>query len=153
MFTWRLCREKYASSPLDGEGARRFGGRWNPAGHRVVYSSGSLALAALELLVHVDHEDTPDDLISIRIEIPDTLAQSTVSVDDLPANWRAHPAPTNLQERGRRWIDDGSSPVLGVPSAVVSSEYNYLINPLHGEARSITAHVEGAFLFDPRLFD
>ena len=29
MIIWRLCRRRYAGRPLDGEGARLYGGRWN----------------------------------------------------------------------------------------------------------------------------
>ena len=152
METWRLCRQKYSSTPLDGEGARLYGGRWNPPGYPCVYSSGSLALAALELLVHVDHEDAPDDLVSIRIVIPDAVSVESLSVSDLPSDWRASPSPTSLQSKGRQWIDSGSSAVLGVPSVVVPSESNFLINPKHLQASQISAQVLGPFDFDRRLF-
>lgn len=152
METWRLCRQKHSSTPLDGEGARLHGGRWNPPGFPCVYSSGSLSLAALEQLIHVDHEDAPDDLVSIRITIPETVSIEVLTVGDLPAAWRVSPSPTSLQSRGRKWIESGSSPVLRVPSVVVPSENNFLINPKHLQARLISAQVLGTFDFDPRLF-
>ena len=46
--------EAHAATALIGEGARLNGGRWNSPGTTVVYTSGSLALAALENLVHLN---------------------------------------------------------------------------------------------------
>ena len=51
---WRIVRARFADSAFDGEGARRYGGRWNSRGTRMVYTAGSQALAALEMLVHLD---------------------------------------------------------------------------------------------------
>ena len=50
---YRICKTKYAAMAFDGEGAFRFGGRWNARGTRMVYTAGSLALAAREMLVHL----------------------------------------------------------------------------------------------------
>jgi RES domain-containing protein len=38
---------------LDGEGAKRYGGRWNEWGTAVVYLGGTLSLVALETFVHL----------------------------------------------------------------------------------------------------
>ena len=54
---YRVCRARYAR--LDGEGARRVGGRWNSAGRAVVYMAESIALAVLENLVHMSRQDFP----------------------------------------------------------------------------------------------
>ena len=51
---WRKVKEKHAATAFDGEGAWRFGGRWNSPGIRIVYTSGTKALAALESLVHLN---------------------------------------------------------------------------------------------------
>jgi RES domain-containing protein len=68
VLVWRITRAAYQA--LDGEGARLHGGRWNPEGVPVVYTSTTLSLAALEYLVHVDPEDVPGDLVAMRIRIP-----------------------------------------------------------------------------------
>jgi len=60
MIAWRLCRRPHAT--LDGEGARRFGGRWNSPGRPVVYLADHPALAALEVR---DHLDLPFDLLPV----------------------------------------------------------------------------------------
>lgn len=50
---WRLVKQKHAATAFDGDGARLFGGRWNAPGSRVIYTSTTLSLAALEILVHL----------------------------------------------------------------------------------------------------
>ena len=51
---WRIVREDHGYTAFDGEGAWRFGGRWNSRGTRTVYTSATLSLAALETLVHLN---------------------------------------------------------------------------------------------------
>ena len=90
MRLWRITREPYQA--LDGEGAKRNGGRWNSEGVPVVYLSPALSLAALEYLVHIDIEDVPDDLVALEIEVPDHASRETVRPEDLPADWNQHPS-------------------------------------------------------------
>lgn len=96
MRVWRLMRRAYAVYPLDGEGARLYGGRWNFPGTPVVYTASSLALAALEVLVHVDTDLAPTDLFAIAIDVPDRLQIETITRAMLPANWQRTPAPEQL---------------------------------------------------------
>lgn len=67
-FVWRLASGRYP--PLDGEGARKAGGRWNSAGHAAVYTSESLALCLAESLVHLPG-NLPRGYQSFKIFIPD----------------------------------------------------------------------------------
>lgn len=149
---WRLCRLQYSSTPLDGEGARLAGARWNPVGTPLVYTASTLSLAVLEMLVHFDVEEAPTDYVSIRIEIPDTVSTDTIDVSKLPPGWDHHEAPAALAAMGQAWVSSNSSAVLIVPSVVVPSERNFLINPLHADAKKIVARVDEPFPFDPRLF-
>ena len=73
MRVWRLCRRAHAAP--DGEGARRYGGRWNQRGTALVYTSASASLAALEYFVHLDPEDAPPDLILVPGDIPPAVAE------------------------------------------------------------------------------
>ena len=50
---WRIVKKKHSASPFDGEGARRYGGRWNSLGTAMVYTFDYLATAALELMVNM----------------------------------------------------------------------------------------------------
>ena len=70
MRIWRICRARFAGEAFSGQGARRFGGRWNSPGVPIVYSSSSLALAAMELFVHLEPNQQPDDLVSIAGFLP-----------------------------------------------------------------------------------
>ena len=149
MRVWRLCKIKHIA--FDGEGARRAGGRWNRRGTRVVYTSESLSLAALELLVHCEIALAPEDLVAVPAEVPDAIAREELSAADLPRDWRVHPAPEGLARLGTDWIRRGKTAVLGVPSAVVPAERNFLLNPAHPDFARIRVGRPEPFSFDPRL--
>jgi RES domain-containing protein len=146
---WRLC--KRAHSAFDGEGSRLAGGRWNRRGTRMVYTSGSLSLAALEILVHCDPSLLPADLVAIPADIPVSLLIEPVDEGRLPTDWSRMPPPDALADLGSGWLDAARSPVLSVPSAVVPSERNYLLNPGHAEFAKIRRGAPEPFSLDPRL--
>lgn len=149
MLAYRLCRSRFVA--LDGEGARRFGGRWNSAGRPVVYASSTLSLAALEYLVHLDANDAPNDLVALTIEIPDRLTVDRIETSALPPKWNESVDVNECRLIGDKWIDMAASPVLAVPAAPVPSEWNYLINPAHSDATNILIVNEQQFRFDPRV--
>lgn len=150
MVVWRICRR--AQQALDGEGARIHGGRWNSEGVGVIYTSSSLSLAALEMLVHLEPLTLPDDLVSLEIEVPDRPREfAYADADRLPSDWRDYPAPDWAAELGDTWIKEGDFLCLGVPSAVIPSECNILINPAHDGMRSVRVMSSRAFKFDTRL--
>jgi RES domain-containing protein len=136
---------------FDGEGARRHGGRWNRPGIPVVYTSASLALAALEVFVNLERPQPPSDLVAIAADIPETLTISRIPLSELPANWGSYPPPAALADLGTRWARELKSPVLAVPSAVIPPELNYLLNPLHPQFKRIRVGDPEPFRFDPRL--
>ena len=149
MVVWRLTLSKHTAP--DGEGARRYGGRWNAPGTPVVYTSNTLSLAVLEYLVHVDSDLLPDSLVSIKATIPDGLAIESVQVSDLPGDWKDKIIPVTLQERGTSWVNRAQSAVLRVPSVVIEHEWNYVLNPNHSDFPRIKWGAAIAFSFDPRL--
>ena len=72
--------------------------------------------------------------------------------DALPNDWREYPAPLSTAVIGNEWLAGRESVVLSVPSVIVPSERNYLLNPLHPRFRTIIRTVqEVEFSFDPRL--
>lgn len=147
---WRVCKSAHAE--LDGEGARLYGGRWNRPGSRIVYASGSLSLAALEYFVHLDADLAPDDLVSLRLEIPRDLALEALRARNLPADWRSYPAPLAVQALGTEWAALGETAILAVPSVVIPEEWNYLLNPAHADFSRVRAGARAPFSFDPRMW-
>lgn len=152
MLVWRLTRKAHAEQPLSGEGARRYGGRWNHAGTPVVYTSQSLSLAVLEYLVNLPISDLPDDLVSVQIKIPDDLLRAEISSEDLPANWRSFPAIEELKDIGTDWAREGEMGLLVVPSVVIPNELNFLINPANAETPRVEIISLEAFALDVRLY-
>jgi RES domain-containing protein len=152
MLVYRITSEPF-STDLSGEGARLFGGRWNPCGIPVLYTSESVALAALEVLVNVPPDYLADGLFSlVVIRIPDDVAVHTIEQATLPADWRSYPAPSVLAERGRHWFEERSALVLRVPAVVVCGEgWNYLVNPRHPDYHLIRIEQITPFSFDARL--
>ena len=152
MIIWRLCRQQHAAQPLDAEGARLYGGRWNSPGIAIAYTAGTLALAALEVLVHVDHDLAPSDLVSIPIKIPSGVRIEEIAPTQLPPNWRKTPASERLQALGNEWATRATSGLLRVPSAVIPKEHNYLVNPSHPDLKQLKIGPPQPFTFDTRLF-
>lgn len=149
---WRISKRKYATTAFNGEGARRFGGRWNSKGKSVVYTSATLSLAALETLVHMEIEDAGNMFAYIRADIPEDIQIDRIDINQLPSNWRNIPAPPSLAAIGNQWFDSGNTAVLAVPSAVIPIENNYLINPLHRDFSRIQIYDPQSFELDPRMW-
>lgn len=151
MRVWRICREPYAADALVGRGGLFASGRWHTRGRPIVYTSGSLALAALEVLVHVDKGTMPEDLVQLEIDVPDDLDILRIAIRALPKNWQTYPAPPDLQRQGNDWLSTGATPVLQVPSSVIPEESNFLLNPQHANARKLTIVSTRRFAYDSRL--
>jgi len=147
---WRIIKNTYATQAFDGEGARLLGGRWNSPGHRVVYTSQSASLATLEILVHLGSSAALASWVLMACRIPDGLIQ-VAGRAGLPKHWRRFPAPADLQRIGNEWIISGASAVLEVPSAIIETEHNYLLNPEHRDFRKIEVLSPVPFAFDARL--
>ena len=148
--SWRIVQNRYADKAFEGTGARLFGGRWNRPGTRMVYTSESLSLATLEILVNLDSPDTLDQYLSIPIEFDENLCKA-MELDALPENWASDPPPPNVQQIGSNWIAAQESAVLAVPSAVVRREHNFLLNPEHPDFAKVRIGSPSDFELDPRL--
>jgi RES domain-containing protein len=146
---YRICRR--AHRELDGEGARLYGGRWNTPGRAVVYTSSTMALAALEYLVHLDPRDVPSDLVAMTIEVPDDIPFETVEAATLPGGWEREPEPPACKAMGDAWVDAGRTLALRVPAAPIPEETNVLLNPRHSAAPRVRIVGQRPFFYDPRL--
>lgn len=149
MRLYRICRAPFRN--LDGEGARLYGGRWNSPGHPVVYASSTLALAALEYLVHLEAEDVPSDLVALTIDVPDDVEIEAVDLAALPPGWQQTPEPLHCKALGDAWLQAGRALALRVPAAPVPEEANVLLNPGHPAFARVRLVAERPFFYDPRL--
>lgn len=116
----------------------------------MVYTASSLPLATLELLVHVSRNDTAFQYSVLNCWFPEAIVED-VDRSRLPDDWRAYPPPAILQQIGNEWLLSRSSAVLCVPSAVLDTEVNYLLNPEHDDFRSVDVGLPYPFTLDPRL--
>jgi len=145
---WRVVTERYADTAFSGEGARLYGGRWNPKGVAMVYTAQTQSLALLEMLV----QDSP--LRARYVMIPASFPERIVERMDpasLPVDWREISARGELQQVGARWSQTRASAVLAVPSAVVPAETNYLLHPNHTDFAHVQIGAREEWLTDTRL--
>jgi RES domain-containing protein len=151
MRIWRICKALYADEAFSGMGARRFGGRWNTPGVPMVYASTSLALAAIELFVHLEPGQAPNDLVYISATLPEGELAQRLEPDQLPAGWWTDDFEP-LRAIGDKWIREKSSLAVEVPSAALRMEWNVLVNPLHPAIAEIRVEEPQPFHFDARMF-
>jgi RES domain-containing protein len=151
MRVWRICQRRFVADALEGTGGVHVSGRWHRMGHPIVYTSTHASLAALEVLVHADPLTAPGDLRLLAIEVPDDIKIESLDTKSLPKDWRALPAPEALQSRGTAWLRSARSAGLLVPSAIIETERNLLLNPRHPDTKRVKVVENRPFSFDPRL--
>lgn len=151
MFVYRISQSKYANF-LSPPG---IAARWNSAGKRIVYTGGSLALSCLEMLVHKSGASLASGNFSLSIiSIDDSLMINEITAEQLQhlhPQWHQIINYPVTQEIGDKWLREGKSAILKVPSAIIDSEYNYLINPDHPGFSKVEIANVSKFTFDPRL--
>lgn len=146
---WRLVTARFVDTAFSGEGARRFGGRWNRKGVPLVYTASSQSLAMLEMLVQ--DEPLRACYFMIPADIPADLKIDRITPDRLPVDWRDRTALEQLRTIGSDWAVQLSSAVLQVPSAVVPAEVNYLLNSKHADFAAISIGQPQELVTDLRL--
>ena len=139
------------ANAFSGEGARLYGGRWNPKGIPVVYTASSRSLAMLEMLV----QDQPlrARYVVIVARVPFNLRIERISISALPDDWSSPGRVDELRAMGAQWITRAKTAVLCVPSAVVPNECNYLLNPAHAEFARISRAAAEPLTTDHRLIE
>lgn len=144
MTVYRLTSARFPR--CDGEGARLYGGRWNSRGRAVVYAAATQSLAALEILAHT--AALSEDYVVIAIEVPADLAIEAAQRGNLE-RWKL----ADTREMGDRWLEQGRTAVLQVPSKVVPAEANYVVNPAHPDFPRLRIAPPEPFRFDERLLE
>ncbi len=148
MIVYRFTLSKF-SHDLSGEGARRYGGRWNSKGNAVVYTSVSISLSLLELLIHsVSH----DEIKVNELMVIETNANQLKEINamQLKTGWRED--IDYCKYIGDEFLESQSSLLMKVPSAIIPEEYNILINPKHRDFTRVKIKTAKIFQFDLRLF-
>lgn len=129
MFLYRISKCKYIED-ISGYGASLDGGRWNSAGTYMLYTSQSIALCMLEVLVSLPRHLAKHDFCLLTLEIDDDEI-FTLNEKKLPQGWDAYPHINATQITGDEFLNNKRAIGLKVPSAVVPAEYNILLNPRH----------------------
>lgn len=156
LLAYRIQKMGFVASLLSGEGARLYGGRWNPVVTPLVYASTSPELALLEVLVHLDGTPLCDlpPYAQVTLSVPDDLVE-VIALAELPPDWHHVPgsgaAARFLLPRLRP-----QHPYLAfvVPSSVSpnSPTRNVLLNPVHPRIGEISiVDTISPFIFDGRL--
>lgn len=148
---WRLVTSARAKSAFTGDGAKRYGGRWNHKGTPIVYTAESQSLAMLEMLVQ--DEPLRARYVVIPADIPESLPMERVDLNRLPRDWRASFASDFVRNIGSDWAQSQKTAVLAVPSAIIPAETNYLLNPLHPRFKEIKIGRPAKFTTDLQLVE
>jgi RES domain-containing protein len=148
---FRLGKHVYRDQLFSGQGGLYASGRWTARGRPVVYTSASISLAVLEYTVNYRRRGWVPATVLGRATIPASVDIESVSIDKLPGTWFAASPPPQLQGLGDDWLVRGETAVLKVPSAIVTEEWNYLLNPLHTDFRRLRLDKPQPFDFDQRV--
>ena len=154
MIVFRISKKAHIED-LSGIGAGLYGGRWNPKGINLVYTSSSIALATLEYLVHNYHLLSTAEICLAKIKIGTPTPILELKTKELPLDWNL---PLKIlqatQQFGKDFYLQRKDYIMKVPSAVVPQEFNLLLNPLHGHhSRTKVVEIIDPFVFDQRLLN
>lgn len=133
MVVFRIGHMNYATT-LEASGMNS---RWVSAGKRVIYAAESIALAFLESMIRRQGVGFNDDYRIVAIDIPDDLLITVIKSEDLQDGWREFRDYSICQRIGDKWYGELKTPVMKVPSAVLNSSFNYVINTKHKSFKKI----------------
>ncbi len=129
MLVYRITHKNYSKELF----ASAFRGRWNASGKKVLYCAESIPLAFLENMVRRQGVGFNYDFKIMIIEIPDNLKITAINVVGLAVGWRDFEDYSKCQRVGDQWSEEGKTPVLKVPSAVLPDCSNYVLNTIHAD--------------------
>lgn len=147
---YRIVGIRRAATAMDGEGARKMGGRWNPPGIPVAYLTESRALAALEILVHTGRAAAHLLWVVIEAVVPDRMIE-VASLSALPKGWDDISSPTVSRNFGADWVRRCERAAILLPSVIIPEERILMVNVRHPDFRKLVFSVPKPFLFDQRL--
>ena len=148
MFVYRIVNSKH-SSELSDLGASLYGGRWNSKGKPVIYTGENVEIALLEVLANITIPLLHNYNL-VKIAIPDNSID-VLNSKDLPKNCKHYPAPKNITKMGDEWIKSNNSVALKVPSCIILTANNYILNCNHPDIKKVKIISIAPFKIDSRL--
>lgn len=127
----------------------RASARWHTAGQSIVYTSQSLSLAALEILVHLKQTNDLQPFHAFVIDVPD---DAILVPRSYPRRWATDYKVSRAF--GDAWLKGAERAALRVPSVITPGEWNCLLNPVHPDF-SLGWVISGpaTYTFDARLLN
>lgn len=128
------------------------GGRWTSPGRPAIYCAEHLSLALLEVLVHIsDPDERSARRVRYRLQLDDSLVEP-LPERAVPDDFSPRTPYGITQPIGDDWLKRADTPALSVPSAIVPTELNYLLNPDHPQFREIEWDRGEPIILDDRLW-
>jgi RES domain-containing protein len=148
MEVFRITLPRYKALIPKGREAR-----WNSKGVNMIYSASSRSLACLENVVHRSEGELSVAFEISVIHIPGSISIERINLSSLPYGWHESGIiPYGIcRQIGDKWVSEGNTAVLEVPSAIVNNEKNFLINVRHPDFSKIQVVETEPFFFDPRI--
>jgi RES domain-containing protein len=146
MVVYRLITREFSEN-LNGAGAKKYGGRWNPIDYAMLYASTHISLSALEVLVHNESKYFLPEFVLMHIKLPETNVK-VLKASALKKNWMHDIDYT--KDIGRDFLNSNLL-IMQVPSIVITQEYNVLINPNHPLFGRVKILETELFKWDKRL--
>ena len=151
LVAWRLDEARFSARWDGGEGAYRFGGRWNSRGVRAVYCALDPATAILEVAVHKGFAalDTVPHVLTAAT-ITDASNIHIVDQEAVPnANWLRPGIPSAGQQAFGDSLLKAHRFVV-IPSSVSTHSWN-MIFAAETATGAYTIRLQEPFALDPRL--
>lgn len=148
---YRILRDKYRHDPLSVEGSRLFGGRWNPKGIGVLYSTSTPELGLVETLAHapaIRYEELPTYWV-FTLNVPDDVRY--FSRDELPDYWQDD-TYDRTQHWQNNWLTAPDCLGIAIPSVLVPLSHNVMLHPQHPSFAQISVVGQEIQPVDRRLW-
>lgn len=125
--------------------------RWNSKDVKMIYTAQSRALACLENVVHRNSNGLQKSFRVMQIFVPDDMVLQEIKETDLMPRWKEFDEMPYTQSLGDQWACEAKSAIIKVPSAIISGDSNFLLNPGHKDYRKIKIIRTEPFEFDDRI--
>jgi len=104
----------------------------------------------METFVHLGEDVARLDYVYFEVEIPTAVLIVPLTVK--PKGWRNEPPSSASMRIGDRWLIANKSALLEVLSAIIPTETNLILNPVHSDVAKLRIRAARPFQFDPRMW-